>query len=311
MTLFFESCEKHTRYLAPLLNYRKRGRGSSSSEKEAAEKNSEGSKRKGKEPSQKKGKGKANQSGGHLASKDGKSGGQNSEKNHSKKKGSVDLKSMECYNCGEVGHGSWKCPKCSDPKRIESVKKSKARKAEKDLVSSSNNSNSSSKNTDKNNKTFLESPSQCLDGLIASIIPVTFCLDTGATVSIIDRILANRLREYAGIKCTRIHVELSVVTADEDHKIMIKDKCRVDIQINARCNKMLVCKGVDFYIANMKMTEVILGNQFLMSLGIDVCRELALVATNTPEWNFNQEISAKSARGVEFEVLNGEDFKPP
>jgi len=181
MMLFFESCEKHTKYLTPLLNYRKRRKSSSSSEKETAEKNSEGSEEEGKKPSQKKGKGKAKtkKSGGHSASTERKSAEQTSNKDQSKKKGKVDLKSMECYNCGKIGHGSWKCPKRSDPKRIESVKKAKARKAEKDLASSSV---SNSNNTDKKNKSFLESPSQCLDGLMANIIPVTFCLDTGATV---------------------------------------------------------------------------------------------------------------------------------
>jgi len=113
LTMFFESGEKHTRYLAPLLNFRKRRRESSSPEKETAEQKDKESGC-SKDSSKKKGKRKAKNapSGGHSSSKEGNSGGQNPNRNRSKKKkGTIDVSSMECYNCGKIGHGSWKCPK--------------------------------------------------------------------------------------------------------------------------------------------------------------------------------------------------------
>ena len=221
LTMFFECCEKHMKYLTPLLNYRKRRWEDSSQERETAEKDAKSSK-KSQELSKKKGKGKTknSMSGGHSTSKDGKTEEQNPKKNPKKKKGPVDLATMVCYNCGEKGHGSWKCPKRSTSKKVETAKKSQASRAEKDLASSSDAVNNSVKN-----KSFLTTPSQCLEGLMAFIIPVVFCLDTGATVSLIDKILAKRLRKSAGIKSTKIHFDLSITTVDENHKIVIKEKC--------------------------------------------------------------------------------------
>ena len=130
---------------------------------------------------------------------------------------------------------------------------------------------------------------------MASTIPVNFCLDTGATVSLIGKILANKLRKQVGMKSTKIHFDMSIATVDENHKVMISEKCAVDIRIQTKCNKSLVCRGVEFFIADMKMMEVILGNQFLRGLGIDVCRELALIAARTPEWNFENNVPVRSA----------------
>ena len=292
--------------LAPLLNKQKRRREDSSQERETTERSQKSPTRK--EYSQKKRKVPNEKKGRLSASGDGRAVASNQQKNRSKKKkGPLDLRTIECYNCGELGHGSWKCPKKQNPERIGNAKRAHAKNAEKDLANSSPN-----KVNKKSNKSFLTTPSQCLEGSIAFLIPVTFCLDTGATISLIDVDLAKRLRKSAGIEYTEFHVDMSIVTVDENHKIMIEKKCRVDIEIRTKCKKFLVCRNVEFYIAKMKMTEVILGNKFLMSLGIDVCEELALVAARTPEWNFeDEEVPMKSARGVEFEILEERDFEPP
>jgi hypothetical protein len=162
------------------------------------------------------------------------------------------------------------------------------------------------------NKLTLNTPSQCLPGFLESIISVVFCLDTGATISIISKKLVNELEKLKDKKKTvEIDFDMSIVTVDNSHAIKIKESCKLNIRVDTKSGKFLNCKDVEFYIADMEMTEVILGNQFLKDIGIDVCRDLALIADHTPEWDFEEKSYDRRSKVMRFEILDKEEFEPP
>ena len=199
-----------------------------------------------------------------------------------------------CYYCGEPGHTSPVCPV-----KQNGGKKTFFQKAKVALLS----------NIDLNKPAFTTA-SQSLNGFLGMQIPVKFCLDTGASLSIISTNHMDEVTEKLKIYPYKTKENITLMMVDEDHKVKIYKKCRLDIKILTTKGE-LICRNVNFIIAQLNMSEVILGNPFLKSLGIDVCHELALLSEKQSE-HFLKTIKQEGQMEVEanFDFYDTKEFEP-
>ena len=193
------------------------------------------------------------------------------EKTMASSKKKDEKKKIECYNC-KGNHFKRDCPKLKEPTKQHKGKKAKVSK-ESQVVET--------ENSKVNKPTF--STSQCLKGFIGMSIPVVFCLDTGATVSLLSKSLMDQVGKFTNVKFQKTRSKECIKQVDERQTIILLGKCRIDIKIDTQLGE-LNCRDVEFQVVDLYLPEVILGNSFLQKIGIDICQEVAKVSEQKQEW---------------------------
>ena len=205
------------------------------------------------------------------------------------KKDSKKLK-ISCYICKE-NHYANQCP--SNPNR--NLQKAKKVEVEERVV--------------EVNKSLFETPLRSLIGLLGRKVPVHLCLDSGSTVSLVDTGTLEEVMKVTETKFLPTRGIERVKMVDESQTISIVGKTRMDLIIKTSKGDM-ICRNIEFRVVDIKMPEVILGNPFLLSIGVDLIKELSMARDKKTDWDCYKV--KNTPEEITYEDMLGEEmFTPP